>query len=137
MITKLNSADQLLSEMKQPRDIGVSQTVALVYEPKGADTSAVPKVTRALVTIVGTPHGNLILDDGYYPVAIIKRDDEIDNNFLVIANKNLKEAAKAKSESEIYTYMLIRRVFEGSDYYDESNDAQGLFEKMAADPRFA
>lgn len=134
MITKLNSADQLLSEMKQPRDIGVSQTVALVYESK---TDSSQKVTRALVTIVGTPHGNLILDDGYYPVAIIKRDDETDNNFIVIANSNVKKAAKAKSESEIYTYMLIRRVFEGSEYYDESNDAQGLFDKMTADPRFA
>lgn len=134
MITKLYSADQLLSEMKQPRDIGVSQTVALVYEPNGKD---IPKVTKALVTIVGTPHGNLILDDGYYPVAIIKRDDETDNNFLVIANSNVKKAAKAQSESEIYTYMLIRRVFEGSEYYSESNDAQGLFDKMAADPRFA
>lgn len=134
MITKLYSADQLLSEVKQPRDIGVSQTVALVYEPKGKD---IPKVRKALVTIVGTPHGNLILDDGYYPVAIIKRDDETDNNFIVIANSNVKKAAKAQSESEIYTYMLIRRVFEGSEYYDESNDAQGLFDKVAADPRFA
>ena len=132
MIVSVESVDRFLSEMKQPRELGTSQIAAL-YIKKKEDTPTIlvkPEILRALVIVVGTPYGNLILDKGYYPTAFIKRDDETDDNFLVIANADTQKEPS-------YVYSLINKTFDGSESYSKCNSVPELLNKVTSDPRFA